>query len=527
MEKVISLEFNSAGIKIDEHVDEIRQGDKGVVVEAKFDGINNSNYLARINFTRPDESHVDNILMNPDSLDAEKYTKKLDSLWYFAKSGGSIPATLTVFLVDGQGNQIANGQVEVSVQKTDYSEDPTITPDQYEELLELIASKLNITSGILKASSITELGDLDQYENGQVFYIVNSGVQKLYQLQSGQLTEKFDFHAIKKGKIIDAEVSETLTATTITYVVNLLNEDEEIVASFSVVIPGATTTKAGLMSATDKAKLNNLPTGAEIEETYQTKEDAEEEHDNLQEQIDAIISKSDVVDVVGTHAELEDYDTSKLGNNDIIKVLVDETKNNQRSYYRWLKDDNEFEYVGSEGEFYTKSESDQLFLKKVDAETKYQHKVKVMNTIPTTDDLEENEIAVVPSVENLETIIGNGLKLLTNLTTGAKTLLVDTDIVALKTDIKKLYRHTIKFEHEGENVIIIALSKVSSTPITTLDDFISIEPLNYFNVIDYEADVIGLGELNSEYKNIYVFGMEKDIDLDGTGISCNDTVEEL
>ena len=83
---------------------------------------------------------------------------------------------------------------------------------------------------------------------------------------------------------------------------------------------------------------------------------------NLQEQIDAISSASDVVDVVGTYAELQDYDTSKLGDNDIIKVLTDETHDDAISYYRWNDTTETFTYIGSQGPFYTKSETDATFV---------------------------------------------------------------------------------------------------------------------------------------------------------------------
>lgn len=83
---------------------------------------------------------------------------------------------------------------------------------------------------------------------------------------------------------------------------------------------------------------------------------------NLQEQIDAISSASDVVDVVGTYAELQNYDTSKLSDNDIIKVLTDEAHDDAISYYRWNDTTNEFTYIGSQGPFYTKSETDATFV---------------------------------------------------------------------------------------------------------------------------------------------------------------------
>lgn len=83
---------------------------------------------------------------------------------------------------------------------------------------------------------------------------------------------------------------------------------------------------------------------------------------DLQGQIDAISSASDVVDVVGTYAELQSYDTSKLSDNDIIKVLTDETHDDAISYYRWNNTTNVFTYIGSQGPFYTKSETDATFV---------------------------------------------------------------------------------------------------------------------------------------------------------------------
>ncbi len=82
----------------------------------------------------------------------------------------------------------------------------------------------------------------------------------------------------------------------------------------------------------------------------------------LQRQIDAITSASDVVDIVGTYAELQAYDTSPLTNDDVIKVLQDSTHNNALSYYRWIITSNigNWVYVGSEGPFYTKGEVDTL-----------------------------------------------------------------------------------------------------------------------------------------------------------------------
>lgn len=80
---------------------------------------------------------------------------------------------------------------------------------------------------------------------------------------------------------------------------------------------------------------------------------------NLQTQIDAITSASNVFDIVGTYAQLQAYDTSEVSVDDIIKVLQDSTHQNAASYYRWSG--SAWIYVGQEGPYYMKSEIDADF----------------------------------------------------------------------------------------------------------------------------------------------------------------------
>lgn len=82
----------------------------------------------------------------------------------------------------------------------------------------------------------------------------------------------------------------------------------------------------------------------------------------LQGQIDAISASSDVVDIVGTYTELQNYDTSKLKDNDIIKVLQDSTQGNATTYYRWSTTTHTFTLIGQEGPYYTKAGADAQFV---------------------------------------------------------------------------------------------------------------------------------------------------------------------
>ena len=106
---------------------------------------------------------------------------------------------------------------------------------------------------------------------------------------------------------------------------------------------------------------------AELANALKRETDERKEADeDIWTEIETIEAASDVVDVVGTYAELEAYDTSKLQDNDLIKVLADETRDDAITYYRWSTTTETFTYVGAEGPYYTASETDTLLSGKQD-----------------------------------------------------------------------------------------------------------------------------------------------------------------
>ena len=111
------------------------------------------------------------------------------------------------------------------------------------------------------------------------------------------------------------------------------------------------------LEAADQALQGNI----DAEEAGRIASDTE-----IWKEIEAIEASSDVVDIVGTKPELESYDTSKLSDNDIIKVLQDETHDNATTYYRWNEASDTFTYIGAEGPYYTSSETDTLLADKQD-----------------------------------------------------------------------------------------------------------------------------------------------------------------
>ena len=68
---------------------------------------------------------------------------------------------------------------------------------------------------------------------------------------------------------------------------------------------------------------------------------------NLDQEIQDLENNPDVVDIVNTYADLQAYDKTKLTDNDIIRVLNDETKDGESTYYRYSAATQTFNYIGT------------------------------------------------------------------------------------------------------------------------------------------------------------------------------------
>ena len=168
---------------------------------------------------------------------------------------------------------------------------------------------------------------------------------------------------------------------------------------------------------------------------------------NLQRQIDSIVASSDVVDIVGTYQDLQNYDTSKLGDNDIIKVLDDSTHNNATSYFRWKKSTSTWQYIGSEGPYYTKGETDTLLNGKVNV---VEGKGLSTNDFTDADKTKLNGIESGAQVNKIESIkVNNVTQAITdksvNISVPTKTSQISNDsgyITKSVNDLDNYYKKT-------------------------------------------------------------------------------------
>lgn len=67
---------------------------------------------------------------------------------------------------------------------------------------------------------------------------------------------------------------------------------------------------------------------------------------DVEDEVERLENNPDVVDIVATYADLQDYDTSGLTDKDIIRVLEDSTHEGNSTYYRWNATTNQFDFVG-------------------------------------------------------------------------------------------------------------------------------------------------------------------------------------
>ena len=174
-----------------------------------------------------------------------------------------------------------------------------------------------------------------------------------------------------------------------------------------------------LQGKIDTEKLARQQADSSLQGSIDAEETARQNADNgLQTQIDAITSKSDVVDVVANYAALQAYDTSSLGNNDVIKVLDDETHEDALTYYRWSTTTQTWTYIGQEAPYYSKGQMDVRLAEKQDKLTAGAN-IQIQNgTISATD---------------TTYTAGNGLNL------NGTEFSADTDILATKEDLEDYY----------------------------------------------------------------------------------------
>lgn len=360
--------------------------------------------------------------------------------------------------------------------------DPVLmTETEYRNLIRAIGVNVVRSQTIYKANQLSDLGLVNTWEDGQTFYIKNTN--RLY--VANRTTNNYDilndfndFVSISKGTF---DAPEKITGYKWFSHAILLGT-------------GATKPNTYIGGNSDNNRIDihipnrqyifdeiafSAPTGADLGKSNRIWRDLylsrnltdgtnsvaisniarkDIEIADLQEQIDTITSKSDVVDVVAlydrgtdtTKTDLVHYDTSKLFENDIIKVLIDNNPSTEQqddiAYYKYVATggayiSGKFNRIGSIEPYYTKSETDALLAEKADSEDleTLEQTVEGKSTVSGTvgDDSKWNTLTIDGTTHDLGGSGGGGTEYIagTGIVIEDDEISIDGEVVATKEDL--------------------------------------------------------------------------------------------
>jgi hypothetical protein len=152
-------------------------------------------------------------------------------------------------------------------------------------------------------------------------------------------------------------LSEALTATAQALQDSITAEESARFNADTALSEALTTTAQALQDSITAEESERIASDTALQSALHDETTARvAEDNNLQSQIDTIEATQNVIDLVGTYADLQDYNTSAVKENDKIQVLEDSTRDNQTTIYSWEND--AWSYIGMLGPYYTKSQVD-------------------------------------------------------------------------------------------------------------------------------------------------------------------------
>jgi hypothetical protein len=214
---------------------------------------------------------------------------------------------------------------------------------------------ITINGNSLATSFVLSAGDIPYESDGDS----NTTKMKIDSIQTQANTNTSDIVNIKNGisTVGKATLADKATADangnpiiTTYQTIAKHDQDKATLAAADVALQSNIDSEKSARQQADTTLQNNLTSETNLRVSGDS---------NLQSQIDSVNATQNVIDIVGTKAELDAYDKTKLHTNDKIEVLVDETQNSADVIYDW--NGSAWTIVGAKAAYYSKAEADTKF----------------------------------------------------------------------------------------------------------------------------------------------------------------------
>lgn len=278
---------------------------------------------------------------------------------------------LQFYVTNADGNVVTTALSSFIVTKGVEDVTPTPTTDIYQEIIEMIAEiQAKLEEGLTK---IQDYSNNATYNKGNVVYYNGN----IYIATQDDFIDK-----------LPTNTSYWKIVTDISGKVDKVSTASQYIRAYVVTTGGTQAVHSitpNLVSGTIVSRdlYGRFKSATPIENNDVANKEF------VEDKIEEVKNNPDVVDIVQTKADLLAYDTSKLGNNDIIRVLKDETYGDASTYYRWNKTSQVWTYVGSL-DYYSKGEADLIFSTKGELDSTAQSLYNQLTTY--TDNAVENKV---------------------------------------------------------------------------------------------------------------------------------------
>lgn len=211
----------------------------------------------------------------------------------------------------------------------------------------------------------------------------------------------------------------TSASNLLDYTDTLINETYDVISSISGTLNEKISSSAEQLSNDISDLADNL--SKEIDNRTSADNILQDNINVLQGQIDTIEATQNVIDLVGTYNDLQNYDTTNVKVHDKIQVITDSTSGDQSTIYSW--ENGAWSGIGMFGPYYTKAETEGLitstrndFTSALNTETSARTDVDTLlsGRIDNLESTKQNNLSAGDGIDITNDVVSHSIKVIEN-----------------------------------------------------------------------------------------------------------------